>query len=52
MIKKGDDEQRKKLLKKYLDEWILRTNLIKYIGKEEDLKKKKQTYYNYNEWFV
>ena len=27
-------------------------NLIKYIGKEEDLKKKKQTYYNYNEWFI
>ena len=24
VIKKGDDEQRKKLLKKYIDEWILR----------------------------
>ena len=36
VIKKGDDAQRKKLLKKYLDEWILRTNLDKYIGKAKD----------------
>ena len=36
VIKKGDDQQRKKLLKKYLDEWVLRTNLDKYIGKAKD----------------
>ena len=45
MIKKGDDEQRKKLLKKYLDEWILRTNLDKYIGKAKDAEKKKQKFF-------
>ena len=45
MIKKGDDEQRKKLLKKYLDEWILRTNLVKYIGKAKDAEEKKQKFF-------
>ena len=29
VIKKGDDEQRKKILKKYMDEWVMRTNLEK-----------------------
>ncbi len=45
VIKKGDDEQRKKLLKKYLDEWILRTNLDKYIGKAKDAEEKKQKFF-------
>ena len=45
VIKKGDDEQRKKLLKKYLDEWILRTNLVKYIGKAKDAEEKKQKFF-------
>ena len=45
VIKKGDDAQRKKLLKKYLDEWILRTNLDKYIGKAKDAEEKKQKFF-------
>ena len=45
VIKKGDDEQRKKLLKKYLDEWILRTNLDKYIGKAKDAEEKKKKFF-------
>ena len=45
VIKKGDDAQRKKLLKKYLDEWILRTNLDKYIGKAKDAEDKKQKFF-------
>ena len=45
VIKKGDDVQRKKLLKKYLDEWILRTNLDKYIGKAKDAEEKKQKFF-------
>ena len=45
VIKKGDDEQRKKLLKKYMDEWILRTNLAKYIGKAKDAEEKKQKFF-------
>ena len=45
VIKKGDDEQRKKLLKKYLDEWIMRTNLEKYIGKAKDAEEKKQKFF-------
>ena len=45
VIKKRDDEQRKKLLKKYLDEWILRTNLYKYIGKAKDAEEKKQKFF-------
>ena len=44
IIKKGDDEQRKKLLKKYL-EWILRTNLDKYIGKAKNAEEKKQKFF-------
>ena len=45
VIKKGDDQQRKKLLKKYLDEWVLRTNLDKYIGKAKDAEAKKQKFF-------
>ena len=45
VIKKGDDAQRKKLLKKYFDEWILRTNLDKYIGKAKDAEAKKQKFF-------
>ena len=45
VIKKGDDEQRKKILKKYMDEWIMRTNLIKYIGKAKDAEEKKQKFF-------
>ena len=45
VIKKGDDKQRKKLLKKYMDEWILRTNLAKYIGKAKDAEEKKQKFF-------
>jgi len=45
VIKKGDDQQRKKLLKKYLDEWILRTNLDKYIGKAKDAEEKKKKFF-------
>ena len=54
VIKKGDDEQRKKLLKKYLDKWILRTNLVKFIGKAENAEEKKQKFFETinNEWFI
>ena len=45
VIKKGDDEQRKKIIKKFLDEWILRTNLVKYIGKAKDGEEKKQKFF-------
>ena len=45
VLKKGDDEQRKKVLKKYLDEWIMRTNLEKYIGKAKDAEEKKQKFF-------
>ena len=45
VIKKGDDQQRKKLLKKYMDEWILRTNLYKYMGKAKDAEERKQKFF-------
>ena len=45
VLKKGDDEQRKKILKKYMDEWIMRTNLEKYIGKAKDAEEKKQKFF-------
>ena len=45
VIKKGDDEQRKKILKKYMDEWIMRTNLAKYIGKAKDAEEKRQKFF-------
>ena len=45
VIKKGDDEQRKKILKKYMDEWVMRTNLEKYIGKAKDAEEKKQKFF-------
>ena len=45
VIKKGDDQQRKKILKKYLDEWIIRTNLQKYIGKAKDAEEKKKKFF-------
>ena len=44
VIKKGDDEQRKKLLKKILDEWNLRINLVKYKRKEKNAEKKKHKF--------
>ena len=45
VIRKGDEKQRKKILKKYLDEWILRTNLEKYIGKAKDAEEKRQKFF-------
>ena len=36
--------QEKNLLKKFLDEWIIRRNLIKFIGKAEDAEEKKQKF--------
>ena len=44
MIKKGVDEQRKKLLRKYLDERFLWRNLVKYIGKAKNDEEKKQKF--------
>lgn len=35
---------KEKLLKKYLDEWILRTNLDKYIGKAKDAEEKRKNF--------
>ena len=44
MIKKGVDEQRKKLLRKYIDERFLWRNLVKYIGKAKNDEEKKQKF--------
>ena len=42
--KKGNEEQKRILLKKYLDRWNLKTNLYKYIGKTKKSEEKRQKF--------
>ena len=41
VIKKGDNKQKKTILKKYLDKWNLKANIDKYIGKSKNAEKKR-----------
>ena len=43
--KKELDEKNKKLMSKYFNEWALRSNLIKFIGKTRDLEAQKKKFY-------
>ena len=44
VIRKGDEEQKKKILKKYMDKWNLKANLYKYIGKSRKSEEKRQKF--------
>ena len=44
VLKKGDEENKRILLKKYLDRWNLKTNLYKYIGKTKKSEEKRQKF--------
>ena len=44
VIKKGNEEQKRIILKRYLDRWNLKTNLAKYIGKTKKAEEKRQKF--------
>ena len=44
VIKKGNEEQKRIILKKYLDRWNLKANLAKYIGKTKKAEEKRQKF--------
>ena len=44
VIKKGDEEQKKRILKKYMDKWNLKSNLYKYMGKSKRAEEKRQKF--------
>ena len=44
VIKKGNEEQKRIILKKYLDRWNLKANLAKYIGKTKKSEEKRQKF--------
>ena len=44
VIKKGNEEQKRIILKKYLDRWSLKANLDKYIGKTKKAEEKRQKF--------
>ena len=41
VIKKGDEEQKKRILKKYMDKWNLKSNLYKYMGRSKRAEEKR-----------
>ena len=44
VIKKGDEVQRKNILKRYIDKWNLKANLYKYIGRNRKAEEKRHKF--------
>ena len=44
VIKKGNEEQKRIILKKYFDKWNLKANLAKYIGRTKKAEEKRQKF--------
>ena len=45
IVKRGNNEQKLSILKKYFDRWILLSNLYKYIGKAKNEEEKRQKFF-------